>query len=382
METKNLIILSSVFTASVAVFYCLFSSDILINISYNEAMRLTVSSIKDGMNSFLICFTLFFVAIALRNIFTGPAAKDVSNALMLFGCIVVINFYLTSSYINPEIRPLGTPWFYVMIAIITFATAYYISREYNQRMMPSIVKASAYFVLAFLIRFLLLAIAWEYIEYVAISAAVGLIFAGVATLLYPLTLSRNQTVKKTGEWFSQSDIDKFAIGFGIALYLSFLRPYLYGAYGDYALLAEWVCVALIAGGILFWLRSNLRTKMTDFLSLELYQVSNMPKRHKQKIDIKTTEEFLTVNEYIDEFVKEGAKADILLFIIKSSQEKGLTYDSIYDIVENLVNYQDIAPPRFAFLKETEFIQKENFERRRSVLTDTIQKLSKKYFQGK
>ena len=260
MNTKNLIILSTVFTASVALFYYLFSSDILLNISYNEAMQLTVTSIKDGINAFLICFTLFFVAIALRNIFTGPVIKDISNALMLFGCIVVLNFYLTSSYMDPEIRPLGTPWFYVMTAIIAFTTAYYVSREYNQRMIPSLIKASAYFVLAVLIRFLILASSWEYNEHVATATAVGLVFMGVATLLYPLSLSKNNTLKKAGVLFSASNIDKFAVGFCAALYLTFVRPYLYEGYGDYALLAEWICITLISGGILFrkaWRYSGL-----------------------------------------------------------------------------------------------------------------------------
>lgn len=381
-EFKTVIWLAIVYTALILVFYYVFSSDILSMLYYNENLRHILLAIKDGIAIFLAAFTIMFTGIALPKVFSGSVMKYISNALMLFGGILLLHFHLTSPFVNPELQTLSGYIFITAATVLVFSTAYYVSREYNQRLLPSTIKASAFFVVAFLARELLLEVPWEYSEYVATAAAVGLIFTGVTALFYPLKFSSNQIFKKTGGWFSSSTKDKFILGFFITLYFSFLRPYVYDAYSDFSLLAEWVCVGIIATGTLLWLRSNLRTKMSEPIPYEWYQLQHAPKKHKQEIKTKSTEELMTVKHYIDEFVKEREKNDILLFIVKSSQDKGLTFDRLYDVVEDLVNYQDISPPRFAFLKEAEFIKKENIERRRNVLATTIQKLSDAYLQGK
>jgi len=381
-EFKTVIWLAIVYTALILVFYYVFSSDILSMLYYNENLRHILLAIKDGIAIFLAAFTIMFTGIALPKVFSGSVMKYISNALMLFGGILLLHFHLTSPFVNPELQTLSGYIFITAATVLVFSTAYYVSREYNQRLLPSTIKASAFFVVAFLARELLLEVPWEYSEYVATAAAVGLIFTGVTALFYPLKFSSNQIFKKTGGWFSSSTKDKFILGFFITLYFSFLRPYVYDAYSDFSLLAEWVCVGIIATGTLLWLRSNLRTKMSEPIPYEWYQLQYAPKKHKQEIKTKSTEELMTVKHYIDEFVKEREKNDILLFIVKSSQDKGLTFDRLYDVVEDLVNYQDISPPRFAFLKEAEFIKKENIERRRNVLATTIQKLSDAYLQGK
>lgn len=381
-EYKTIIILVIVYAALISGLYYMLSSDVLSTIYYTEDAGPVISVIQEGTVLFLAAFTLLFTAFALPKVVSGSVVGYISNALIVFGVILAFQVFLASPFVHPDVQALSGNIFIAEITILGFATAYYLSQAYNQRLLPALIKAAAFFAAAFLVGQILLGIQWEYSEYVATAVTVGLLFTGVTVLFYPLKFSGNKILKKLGGWFSSSTKDKFLIGFITTLYLSFIRPSLYSVNSDYTLLGEWICISLIAGGTFYWLRSNLREEMTNQLPLEWYQTAHAPRKHKQKIETKSTKELTVAKEYIDQFVKEGIKGDILFFIITSGHEKGLTFDCVFDVVEDLINYQDLSTPRFTFLKEIEWNKKENIERRRAVLATTIQKLSEAHHQEK
>lgn len=379
-EAKSFLSYTIVFVVCVLLFYYVFSGDLLSGLYYNESFRLILIYIKDEMIFFLAAFSVFYIAGILSRILSGCIVKRLSKALIVLGVVIIFQSILESSFVNPEIQALSGLILTTWILMLGFSTAYYISRDYNQRVLPSIIEAIALFTSAFLVFQFSPHFPFEYSSFVATAMAVGFVFAGVTTLFYPLRLSKTQALKKIGVWFSSSLKDKFLIGFFITLYLSLLRPYLSDLASEFFILGEWICVGLIAGISILWFRANLKTQMSNPISYQWMLNEDAPKKHKQEIQTESTEELNTLKVRIEKFLVEGNKKDILLFLTKMSVNKKLTIDVLCSVMEDLVDYQDVSKPRFSFLKEAELIKEENIERRKTVLGNTIEKLNKAYLE--
>jgi len=377
-EIKTFIIYAIIFGVLEIVFYYVFTSDLLSGLYYTESFRVFLFVMKDGIGYFLFGLLAFFVAIILPKVFCGSVVDRLSSAFGVLGVILMVQLMLTSTFVPLQIQELSGLIFISELVILGFATGYYIFKDYDQRFLPEIVQASAFIVGAFLVWEIIVKLPIDYNTHIATAAAVGLGFAGLSVLFYPLRLSNNQILKKLGVWFSSSTSRKFFMGFFLTLYLSLMRPYIFDLNSEFLLLGEWVGIGLITAGSLLWVRSNLRPPESEGIYNQYLANKNAPKKHKQMIITSSTEEMKTIKEYVDDFVVEGMKSDVLLFITKSSFEKGLTFYKLHNVLEDFINYQDLPMPRFSFLKEVELVKKENFENRRKILRSTIEKMNEAY----
>lgn len=377
-EIKTFIVYAIVFAVLEVVFYYVFTSDLLSGYYSIESVRVFLFAMKDGIGYFWFGSLAFFAAIILPKVFSGSVMNRVSSAFGVFGGILMVQLILTSPFVSLQIQGLSGLIFISELVILAFATGYYISKDYNQRFIPEIIQASAFIIGAFLAWEIIVKLPIEYNTHIATAAAVGLGFSGVSILFYPLRVSDNQIFRKLGVWFSSSTSGKFLMGFFLALYLSLMRPYMFDLNSEFLLLGEWVVIGLITGGSLLWVRSNLRPPKSEELYGQWVINENAPKKHKQMIITRSTEEMKTIKDYVDDFVVDGMKSDILLFIMRSSFDKGLAYYKVHNILENFINYQDLPMPRFSFLKEAELAKKENFDNRRKVLGMTIEKMNEAY----
>jgi hypothetical protein len=139
-----------------------------------------------------------------------------------------------------------------------------------------------------------------------------------------------------------------------------------------------VLIGIVTGGLLLWVRASLRAPGYESFHTQWMFEEDAPKKHRQRISTKSTEEMMTAKEYIDDFVKYGLKTDIVLFIVQSCYDKGLPFHKFNKILSDLVEYEDNPAPRLCSLGEDDFVVKENLQKRRRVLAMTIEKLNEAF----
>lgn len=377
-EVKTLVIYSVVFAIIEIGFYVVFASDFLSAFYSTESVRVVLTALKENIHYFVIGFFAFFVFLILPKLYSGIIINRLSKTISVLGAVFIVQFCFSIPLLPLEMRQSGGLFFVTELTMLGFGTAYYLLKDYNQKFLPELVKALAFFVIAFL--------SWEIMARLPISSnadvgtafAVGFAFAGFCMLLYPLRFSENKIIKKVGVWFTSSASNKFILGFFLTIYFSLIRPYLGGFNSEYLMLGEWGLIGIVTGSMLLWVRSNLKAPDYDIFHNQWVVKEDAPKKHKQQIFTKSTAELKTVNEYVNDFVKYGLKTDLLLFIVQSCYDKGLPFYKFSKILRDFIEYKDNPAPRFGSLGERDFVVKQNLQNRREVLAITIEKLNEAF----
>lgn len=200
------------------------------------------------------------------------------------------------------------------------------------------------------------------VEFLPVSVMVG----GVAISLYLLERSDNDYISLFGKWVKTYT---GSIGFlgGILWTYFLMRPYLKSYFGKEMLVVEWGFIGLATVVIGYIVKGSVE-EMAETEDFESW------KKNVQSISSQGDRDQEKLTGLIEEFVEEGKKEDIITYLIRLAQKRGLSLRFTIDMMRDIINYQEEEIPPLVLRSEAERIKEENKKKRREILENTFNDL--------
>ena len=171
----------------------------------------------------------------------------------------------------------------------------------------------------------------QLVTYASLPLAGGLTTLSFCSLLSSLLDMRDLATSSPLRRISEDQSSHFFLGFVVVAYLSLIRPpmTIYVLFLPYA---EWAVIALVV----YALKTATSPSMSEFRSS-----SEGPdwKEHVQKIRRETGPDLTRITSVMEQFVENGVKEPLLVYLALHLQRLGETEEGILRILRPLVDYQ-------------------------------------------
>jgi hypothetical protein len=196
----------------------------------------------------------------------------------------------------------------------------------------------------------------------------GMAAAAVANAGYYLSSINNPFFRDTSRWLTHTPAQKFFIGAIIAIYILFARPYIVSSF-KYAPIVEWTLVCLIGWRLFSGIKNGIRLRCAVEVNETDWQ------KHVQIIDNLLGADFPYLKEMQEGFVVDGGRGSLLVYLTLLLHENKVAPEEINRILHQLINYQDVKLPWFAFGWEQRRALKQNEAKRNAILEEIVANLN-------
>jgi hypothetical protein len=172
----------------------------------------------------------------------------------------------------------------------------------------------------------------RFIPYMSLAILGGVFTLSLCSLLASSIKVTDATISSLVRAVSEDRERVFIVGFFVTTYLRFIRPPLTDTL-PFISYVEWIAVALTV---------CLMYTLTRKTEQETYLGSENPgwKKHVQEVSPETGSDMKSVTSFIEEFVDNGVKETLLVYLTLHLQRLGETDESILRILNSLIKYQE------------------------------------------
>jgi hypothetical protein len=171
----------------------------------------------------------------------------------------------------------------------------------------------------------------QLIAYSSISVAGGLIVLSFCFLLGTFTFAQNPATSHLLNRVSEGSERNFFLGFFITAYLVLARPPLASSV-HFLPYVEWVVIVLAV----YVIYSLTRLSTEDFY---VASESTSWKRHIQDVRRETGRDLIRMTSVMEQFVNDGVKEPLLVYLTMHLQRLGETAEAILKILGPLIDYK-------------------------------------------
>jgi ABC-type multidrug transport system fused ATPase/permease subunit len=175
----------------------------------------------------------------------------------------------------------------------------------------------------------------------SLPVAGGLITLSLGSLLGTFTVAKNSAASHLLRQASKDPARNFFTGFLITAYLNLVRPPL-TVNLPFLPYIEWVVIVLAVYVVY---------SMTRLSTKEFYVSSEGSgwKRHIQEVRRETGHNLMRVTSVMEQFVEQGVKEPLLVYLTLHLQRLGETEEDILKILRPLIDYQKAGRHKLYFL---------------------------------
>jgi hypothetical protein len=196
----------------------------------------------------------------------------------------------------------------------------------------------------------------------------GMITAAIANIGYYLGNINNPFFRDASRWLTHTPVQKFSIGALIAIYILFARPYIVSSF-KYAPIVEWALVCLIGWRLFSGIKNGIRLRCAVDVNETDWQ------KHVQLINNLLGADFPYLKEMQEAFVVDGGRGSLLIYLTLLLHDNKVPPEEINRILHQLINYQDVKMPWFAFGWEQRRALRQNEAKRAAILEDIVANLN-------
>ena len=154
------------------------------------------------------------------------------------------------------------------------------------------------------------------------------------------------------------------VNFLVIYYFLLLRGFLFRVSGvnpQYIVIAEWAIICLS-----FYL---LYRRLRDYTNESVVEdgPSGWWSKHQQSIQLKTDPEMDRLSAAVDRFIMDGDRNEFAVLLTLIMKNAGQAQSTITRVVSRVLKYEDLKPPIFGFIWQTELVEKRNRSRRRKII---------------
>jgi len=154
------------------------------------------------------------------------------------------------------------------------------------------------------------------------------------------------------------------VNFLVIYYFLLLRGFLFQVSGvnlQYIVIAEWAIICLS----FYLLYRRLRNYTNE--SVVEDGPSGWWTKHQQSIQLKTDPQMERLSAAVDRFIMDGDRNEFAVLLTLIMKNAGQTQSTITRVVSRVLKYEDLKPPIFGFIWQTELVEKRNRSRRRKII---------------
>ena len=172
----------------------------------------------------------------------------------------------------------------------------------------------------------------RFIQYLSLPIAGGAFTLSFCSLLASSVNMADPAISNLLKGVSENRERNFLVGFFVTAYLSFIRPPLTGTL-PFIPYAEWIAVVFTVY-VMYTLTRNSAQKS--------YLGSENPgwRKHVQEVSRETGHDLKRVTSFIEEFVDQGVKEPLLVYLTLHLQRLGETDESILRTLNPLIKYKE------------------------------------------
>jgi len=307
----------------------------------------------------LIIASIILYGIAVADaLFMGEAFQVLIRGILVFTVGLFFSLLILFSPYSGA-QTLGS-WF--LLSVVVIVTAYILSGLGRVHKISSVRLISLSIALMILgcISLFELGSPFGYVIFGSFAISSGV------CLLNLLSNSKNTYLRHIGQRAGSlpTILAVFLLSMFLLFYTLEIRPLLASAFSYYLLPFEWSVVCAVC--ILFYL--NARTYVSQSLTEDL--VLGKWTKLFQRIE-KKKNELGGISKMVEKFIDGGSKEGIIVYLTSTLIENQASPWQTEAVIKELINYQDLPPPKLALLSRFEQVEQENRVRRRNVLQKTL-----------
>lgn len=315
----------------------------------------------------LAMLTAVLISEVIGAVFTGSLVSRIRSSLYCLAAGLFFFLLLPGPPVPERFHPTAFP----ILCLSIIAAAYKLTGHFTKGLPAwSILAKVPAIILAGLIIWHLSSIALPSWRGVPVPAVLftGFTLSAAACSLSALAFSKNPYLLRTGKSLGHPSA-MFFLGIFLAFYFTSLRQPISEVLHERLAFAEWGIVCFLCGIGFLKLRSTVKhaSKPVSFGTWA---------KHLQIVKMKEDRDLVDVSELVKDFVENGSKGGILVYLISAASGAGALRDRILEAVDGLVSYENKPVPSIAFRWEAERLKRENRKARRDILEKTIRRLGK------
>ena len=185
-----------------------------------------------------------------------------------------------------------------------------------------------------------------------------------------LSVSKNYYLFLFGKILGLSLPFNYIFFFVVFLYFISVRSFLSDLFPSTFVVIEWILLVVICLLLAYPISKMFRSIVGK---VDYAQWS----KHKHKLEIDVGDELKEITTYIDDFVLNSDKKNLMIYIIREAHQQQLSMTQIKEIVDDYIDYNDEPTPRLFTVFKYMVQEKANQARRKEVLADMIEKFKKR-----
>lgn len=205
--------------------------------------------------------------------------------------------------------------------------------------------------------------------YVSLSFAGGLLGLSLGSLFGLLEDIRDPRISSVSNWISEGLTRNFVLGFFLTVYFSFARRPLIEL-NPYVMIAEWVTTTLAVAVIYVNIKMVFEELYLDLGKTEW-------RKHIQEVERETGDDFKHLTFVQEQFVNQGIKEPLLIFLALYLRDLGETEKQIIRTTAPLLYHRDKKPTILALPSIKESYKRKNKEARKKILEGLIAEIEGK-----
>ncbi len=344
-----------------------------------DAEGIISGQIEADLSFLIIPFIIFLTGAFIGEIFntylTGTTADMLKSSLLWLFSGTAIFLLLSRPPLPTDYQPTG----YIVLLVI-FAVVFYHLFEVilaKRFALKTLVQAAIIFLAGLASRTLLMMFAWgnnlefEISDLALVVTLADLLFwsltlLSIMLLLSLLALSRNHFLTMAGFWFGNKPALKGMLILIFTFYFLNLRSVLEELYYPDFQIYEWLSLSIVFIALIFLISKNIK----NVVKLATYAGWG---KHRQNIDINKGDQLLELANHVDQFLEQGDKQKILIYIINESLKRKLSIEQIQNIVSDFIDYQDEPESPLTTRYGKESLRRRNINKRKLVLEEMVAK---------
>lgn len=205
--------------------------------------------------------------------------------------------------------------------------------------------------------------------YVSFPFAGGLLGLSLGSLFGLLEDIRDSRISSVSRRISEGSTRNFVLGFFLTAYFSFARlPIMRRLKLDVAIL-EWVITTLAIVVIYLDIKMAFGERYLDLKTTEW-------RKHIQKVERETGADFEHLTLVQEQFVNQGIKGPLLLYLKKHLRDLGETEQRITKTTDPLLHFRDKKSSIFALPSVKRSLKRKNMGARKKILDDLIAQIER------
>jgi hypothetical protein len=324
---------------------------------------------------FFISSIIFLAAASTTKILSkGLFSPKIANALSAFAAIILIYYFSSNEYVPSLIQAIRLHVFIIASVLILYFLFNFILLNRQQITLIGVLRFFVIASLGIILHFAAGIIIVGY-EVIANIILVSFLFAAITACFYPLQYSKRTAARKIGKWIGTGILSKLVLGLVLAIYILFLRSYFSNIDANLTMIGEWTFAGVLAS--IAFLRLRLKLDLISApIILEKWQ------KHQQELGFKTTDELVSLTEYVDAFLQRGEKSNLLTFLFVFLYERKVNIKFINSSLNELISYCDPPQPRIIFAWDQQLYEEKRLLSRKQVMDNTVKNLNADLFGDK